>query len=467
MTKLYDSLTKNGAKVLFFIGAIIFYLVLLFGSQDNDMFFEITSGRDLLNGNFKTASHLNDFPMIVQQWLYSACLAIFDKLGYAGHMLFVFIQDVILWIVSGLFIYRKTKNKYISIVAPIVITLGCYDYLVNIRPQIITMILLVTEILLLDKYHEKNENKYLIAMIPLLILAANFHQGLFLYHIFILIPYYFYENYKIDWKLVLVTPAFMCCSLLTPYGLRGSLYILRTFNSGAYSLFNINELKCLNILSISGAKIIFMLAVAIMLIHWQSSDRYTNFYTFSVAFLCFTATRHLSIAFIPLMFLTTKINFNKFDKYNTAIYSIVASLCFIGTIANIRQAGDLRNTYGDVANVIEDKNATIYNSAMDVGGYLEYNGYTKVRIDSRCEAFSKEISGEDNILENIYITMTGFIPKEKNKPAVLATKEEMLKIIEDYDYLVSNSVDGVLMSVQDSWIKIYEDDEYVIWKNPN
>ena len=63
--------------------------------------------------------------------------------------------------------------------------------------------------------------------------------------------------------------------------------------------------------------------------------------------------------------------------------------------------------------------------------------------------------------------MTGFKPKEKGKPSVLATKEEMLKIIEDYDYLVSNSVDGVLMSVQDSWIKIYEDDEYVIWKNPN
>ena len=460
---LYDKISKNLIKILAIIGLVTFYLVALLGSQDNDMFFEIMSGRDLLNGNFKTASHLNNFPVIVQQWLYSVCLAIFDKLGYFGHISFVFIQHLILWTVSGLFIYRKTKDKWLASIAPIILTLISYEYMINIRPQIITMILLVTEILFIDIYHEKKQLKWLLLVIPILILAANFHQSLFLYHIFMLTPYYFLENYKIDWKLVFVTPVYLVCSLINPYGLDGSLYVFKSLMSNSYKLIHIMELDHLDITTIFGIKIICILALTIYLIYQHRSNRYINFYVFSISILTFIAIRQISLIYFALLYLVIVIDYKKLLS-NYAL-GATAVLSFAACIVFANGAGDLRNTYGEVANVIEDKDAMIYNAAYDVGGYLEYNGYTKVKVDSRCEAFSKKISGEDNILENIHFLSYGYKLVDKHYDQLDIDKAE--NILKDYDYLVADTSDAVVYVIKDNWINIYEDERYSVWKNPN
>lgn len=460
---LYDKISKNVIKILAIIGLVMFYLVALFGSQDNDMFFEIMSGRDLLNGNFKTASHLDNFPVIVQQWLYSVCLALFDKLGYFGHISFVFIQHLILWTVSGLFIYRKTKDKRLASISPIILTLISYIYMINIRPQIITMILLVTEILLIDIYHEKKQLKWLLLVIPVLILAANFHQSLFLYHIFILAPYYFLENYKIDWKLVFITPVYLLCSLLTPYGLDGSLYVFKSLMSKSYKLIPIVELDHLDIMSVFGFEIIGILTLTIYLIYQHRSNRYINFYVFSISILTFIAVRQISLLYFALLYLVIVIDYKKLLS-NYAL-AVVALLSFAACIIFSSDIGDLRNTYGEVANVIEDKDAMIYNSAYDVGGYLEYNGYTKVKIDSRCEAFSKKISGEDNILENNRFLSYGYRLVDDHYDQLDIDKAE--NILKDYDYLVADTSDAVVYVIKDNWINIYEDEMYSVWKNPN
>ena len=258
MKKIYENICKNGLLYLCTFIGILSYIMFLFSSQDNDMFFEIMSGRDLLSGNFETASHLDNFPMIVQQWLYAVCLAIVDKFGYYGHISFVFIQNIILFILSSLFIYRKTNNKKLSLFGSFFAILFCNLYLINIRPQIITMILLITELLILELYKEHKSIKYLVFIIPVLILAANFHQAIFFYHIMLLIPYYIDKNSNcyIDDKLVFITPLFIACSLCTPYTIDGYLYIFRTFASKTYDIYNIVELNALNIVSVHGLKII-------------------------------------------------------------------------------------------------------------------------------------------------------------------------------------------------------------------
>ena len=107
----YNKLITKTSTGLLIIFSIVLYIVFLLGSQDNDMFFEIVSGRDLLAGNFETASHLDNFPLTVQQGLYAVCLAIFDNLGYIGHILLVFIQDVILLLLSVIFIKMKSNHS--------------------------------------------------------------------------------------------------------------------------------------------------------------------------------------------------------------------------------------------------------------------------------------------------------------------------------------------------------------------
>lgn len=215
---------RKRSAILILICCLVLYIPLLLLSQDGDMYFTITSGKDLLNGNFNTLSHVRNNPAIIQQWLYAVLLAKFDGFDYIGNIIFVLLQNILLWVISGIFIYNKTNDKNKTILGPIILTLLLKNYIINIRPETITLILIILELLFIDKYKETANMIYLALVIPILVLSANMHQAIFLYHIYVLIPYYI-NNKQLDWKLILATPIYILCSLCTPYGVDGSLYI--------------------------------------------------------------------------------------------------------------------------------------------------------------------------------------------------------------------------------------------------
>ena len=471
MKSICDKINKYGPVGLFMLCSIILYIVMLLGSEDNDMYFEIMSGRDLLNGNFSTASHLDNFPMIIQQWLYSIVLAVFDNFGRVGHILVVLIQDVILWIVSGIFIHRKTKNKKLAICAPFILTILCYYYLINIRPQIITMIFLVTELIFIDKYHESHRFRYLLYNVPLLILSANFHQSLFLYHLFILIPYYFIQlkkpsNFKeflslFDWKLVLMTPVYLACSLCTPYGIKGSLYIVNTFRSKVYDRIPIKELSSGKITNFTGIEMLIVVTITIILIYKHKSNLYFNFYSLSLFLLFLTSTRHISILYFVLLVMICTVPLHiKSAELKKWIYNFSSIALAVLIIASIPSINKMKSKFNDLCTAIPEKDAKIFNE-MDCGGYLEYCGYTKLRIDSRCEVFTKEISGIDGVIEDYLKLKTGY-DSEYN----LCSDDEVAKIVEDYDYAICDPTDYFNRIAEDYDFRlIYQDNKYLVWKN--
>lgn len=468
MTIIYEKIKKNYSTYLLIFFSIILYIVLLLGSQDNDMFFEIMSGRDLLNGNFKTATHLDNFPIIVQQWLYSVCLAIADNFGYIGHISIVLLQNLILILVSYIFLYKKTNNKKLSLFAPFFAILYCSEYMINIRPQIITMILLVSELIILEKYKETKKMNYLFLLFPLLILAANFHQGIFWYHIMILAPYYVKKNTEnktsIDWKLLFITPFLSLCSFCTPYGLDGFLYIFRTFLSKTFMLYNINELDPISIKSFVGIKLLIIIIITISLIYNHKSNIFINIYVFGITLLSLISTRHISVLYIALLFIICVIDIKKLNT--NFIKNGITFLITLLSIILINNAYDIRTTdYINITNIIEDKDAKIYNTAMDIGGYLEYCGYTKIRIDSRCDTFSEEISGVENVNLEQYSLTKGYLI-DKNLTVSFASNEDLLNMIEDYDYLIAKKYDYINRVVinENNWKLIYSDNNYEIYE---
>ena len=64
---------------------------------------------------------------------------------------------------------------------------------------------------------------------------------------------------------------------------------------------------------------------------------------------------------------------------------------------------------------------------------IEYIGYTKVRFDGRIEAFSKEVSGIPEVLDNNFRTHVGRDPHTKE----VVSDEQLLDIVDDYDYIIS------------------------------
>lgn len=465
MKLTYDKLLDRISYIFMIVFSLMLYLILLLASQDNDMFFEIMSGRDLLNGNFSTVTHLDNFPMIIQQWLYAVVLAIFDNFGYAGHVACVLIQNIILIILSTIFIKLKSNhNTKTALSISFLALLFCSEYLINIRPQIITMILLMSQLIMLELYKKHNKIKYLAFIIPILILAANFHQAVFLYHILLLVPYYIdtTNKYYIDIKTLVMTPLYMICSLCTPYGIDGSLYIIRTFQSGVYNLQLINELSPITADSFVGIKLLLVVIATIILIYFRKSNKYLNIYIFGILILSMISVRHVSILYIPVIFMLCILNIKKFNV--TKFRVSITVLCMSMTLLLANTAHDITYGYEQIETIIEDKDAKIYNSAMDVGGFLEYNGYTKIHIDSRCEAFSEEISGIKDINTNLYTTNTGYITTNNYD---FATDQHILDIVSQYDYIVADRLDYInrVTERNDNWIKLYSSKSYTIWKH--
>lgn len=468
MKTVYDKISKYASLVLLILFMTILYVVFLLKSQDNDMFFEIMSGRDILNGNFHTISHMNDFPIIVQQWLYAVCLAITDRFGTVGNILFVLVQNLILGFLCYKFISIKTHNKQRAIIGSIFAILYCHDYMINIRPQIITAICLVAQLVFMELYKEKKQIKYLLPIFPILILSANMHQAVFLYHGFIMIPY-FYEEVEgkkgIDWKLTCFTPLFMACSLLTPYGLDGSLYIVRTFMSKTYDIVGINEILPVSFVDYVGIKMFLLCGVAIFCIHRQKSNRFVNFFTFAITLLTLISARHISIMIIPVLFIICTIEDFQF-LHTVYARGCMCLICIAMCLMFVKHTKDIRYDYGPVVNAIENKDAMIYNTAMDLGGWLEYNGCTKIKLDSRCEAFSEEISGVPNVMTDYLVLSQGYIVDKDDLSYTMAEDEDILRLIEDYEYVVAKKnqyVNRTLNRNQDEWTKIFDDDVYTVY----
>ena len=430
--------------------AIFFYIVRLMACQDNDMYFEIVSGRDILNGNFYNPSKLSDTSnVVIQQWLYSVCMVPFDNLGYAGHMLLVFIQNIILYLVSSQFIYIKTKDKTKSIIGPIIAILVCNGYMINIRPQIITAICLIVELIILEKY--KETQKYIWWLVPLFIISVNFHQSLFLYHFLVLLPYYY--NKKIDWKLIFISPLLLLCSLLTPYGIDGPLYIVKSFTSGAFDYFLVSELQSLNVTTVIGAIWLCTLIITIYLVYKHKTDYKANYFIFTLSLLLLLSVRHFSIYIIAILFLICCIEF----KFNIIIGLISIILCVFSSLGFYSEAYDQRQDNAEMLNYIQ-KDDKIFN-VLNIGGYLEYNDYT-VLSDIRPELFTEKFSNR-NILEEISKVYYG-----KDHNACLVSDEEILNIVKDYDCLILYN-ESYFGKIKSEWKQVYKDNTYTIYRKAN
>lgn len=454
MKKILD----NKHYILLIISLIFIYTILLLLSRDLDQYFEIASGRDILSGNFYYSTALNR-PVVIQQWLYSVIMVFFDGFGYIGNITLVFIQNTILWYVSYIFIYRKTNSNKKAILYPLLAMVLCAQYMINIRPQIITMIIIIIQFIILDIYKETNNKKYLFIMFPLLILAANFHQAVFLYHIFILAPYYVISirNKKLDWTLIWFTPFYILCSLLTPYGINGFTYIYKALSSDTFDLVNIIEIRPLSYKNIMFTISVICIAYTIYLIYLHKSNIQLNFFVFSIFLLSLTSARHMSLLYIPVILVL--IEYKNNTKLNTYLVYLLSLMFFICVWAiGMRFDQRINRINLDINTNLMEKDAKIFNY-MDYGGFLEYNGYTNIALDTRPELYSKEELNNQNAL--IY----GFIYEDDTQKMV--DDNYIYDIAYEYDYIILKPISYANRILDNKFDKIYESKDTIIWKNNN
>lgn len=433
---------NKSIKILSIIALLLVYFIFLFHCLDSDMFFTIASGNDILHGNFYHNS-LTNLPIIVQQWLYAVILAIFDNIGgFIGCMLFVAIQDGILWFLSYKFLYKKTNRRFLSIFCSLALIILTFEFTINVRPQITTLIFLLLEILILEKYKEIRNWKDLLWLIPVLILYANFHQAVYLYCIMIIIPYLFEE--KADKNLIITTISMPFLSIFTPYGINGFTYIYKTFLSGALNKLDIIELRGMPLDSRYGIVAILMLLSIFWFGYKKQSNAFINFYGVITFGLLLTRARHVDIIYIPLLFVLVlilpKIKIQPAGKVLVLVMSIL--LIIPAALVNFSYGTNLKKTvlnglseeYTLVENLDIPKDAKIYNT-INIGSYLEYFGYNTY-IDMRPELYTPDYNNNrlNKYLETeIYYEEPDFLLSNFDY-AILNNKCALNEIFENLGY---------------------------------
>ncbi len=477
--------TRKNLRILILMLFGLIYILLLFTVEEGDRYFTIASGRDLLNGQFYHISHMAyNKPTLINHWLYAVILTFFDKLGHIGFIIWVMIQHAVLIYVSYKFLYRKTGDKFKSAIYPFITIICCDNYLFNTRPQIMTMIFLVLQIYLLNLYKETKENKYLIWLIPTYILAANMHGALFLYHIYIIIPFCFNEFRKnikklIDYKVTGMSFIYMLCGCVTPYGFKSTLLGLKAMFSKQYAYFDYPECRPILLsgnITASKGRLYFLvlLFILVILIKEHKINRYILFYSITIFLFCTMSLRHISIIYLSVLFLIPSledfINSKYVSKKGIVTLTVVCFLyylvfftaTYLGSpkTVNIVSSKNHDMTY-ELRYVPEEipKDKVVFSDYM-VSGYLQYHGYTTT-MDGRIELYDWQYFDS-------YFRLTDFVTynPDTDEYDKHLTGSEIITEVNKYDTLVLNKKQKVNKIIKDTnkYKIIYTDDNYYIWQ---
>ena len=394
----------NPLKICLVLFLLSIYFIELCKSQDADMFWIIANGKEILqNGILRTnPTSIVEISIVNQQWLYCVITALFDKFGYIGHIVFVFIQDCLLICLASYWLNSKIHDKYKSVVLSIGIMTIC-GYMINIRPQIITMCLLIAHMIILDKAQENK--KWYLATIPIIILETNLHGALFLYHGVLVVPYLI-KNKKINWYALASAISIIPLSLINPYGFGMIQYSIDALTSTAFKYVTISELLPTSPLTIYSWNILLGFGLFIVCAFMRKLDFKTIWYSSIILILSMHQIRHTSVIYLPLLVMCGQIFENlklpEFKFLQSKDLRIISSLlvfvttiiiCFasLSCMLYSQSMYDMRYKDGTMfsytlSQSIEDKDAKIL-SHFNNGGYLEYAGFTNVFIDQRPEIY--------------------------------------------------------------------------------
>ena len=454
---------KLASKRLIISFLLLTYTCLLvMFSLNPDQFFMIASGNDVLNGHLTYNTNLQ-MNYVLQQWLYSVVLAFIDNhFGYVGDILFTLIQNIVLWFLSYKFLKKKIKSDFWATIIPIVLILINFFYVISVRPSTITLILLLSEILILEKYKETKNWKQLFWLIPILILLANVHQSIYLYCGIVAMPYMI-EGKKLDWKVIISGLLMLPISLLTPYGLDGALYIFRAMIIGQ-KYIRIQEMQS------AAANIAIYAYVCLAIIglvgvnYFKKANKFINFYMILTICMTIMTLRSILFIFIPMLFIAKNFDFSVFSDVKIFKESLVTTIVMSALTALILFNAPALITFdlNDELDLVEHyialeipKNAKIYN-VPDSGGILEYNGYN-IYLDTRPDAYDKENTERFREFSIIDGGING---------ARYVSDTEILKETEKFEYLITytnSRLDNIYKDM--NYEPLYRNGMYVIYKS--
>lgn len=179
----------------FNIMAIILIAIFAFAispkTLQNDTFYTIKIGEYILNNGITMQDPFSwhNISYTFPHWAYDVMIYLIYNIG--GH-LGIYISTIVLAAILGIIIYcmndKFTNNKPISFVLTIAAMYLLKNFIAA-RAQLFTFILFALEVLFIEGFLESGKKRYVIGLIIIPILLANFHVAVFPFYFVLYLPY--------------------------------------------------------------------------------------------------------------------------------------------------------------------------------------------------------------------------------------------------------------------------------------
>ena len=447
---------------LFSVMAFLFN-ALLISAFDTDMHFLIATGREILeNGLFHTNIWTIDSGshMIIQQWLYCIALALLDRMGPVWIYLFVAVQILALGIVLFALFRLEGVSKGQALICIVISLAVTQSYLFSVRPELITIVLLLIECVALEKWIKSGHKMWLILLPIVMVAEINLHSSMWVMHFAILAAYvcpsfYFPKSENISclakWKEIIVISLIMFASMFAnPYGWDAVVYVFRSLRANTFQYVPILELQKPYLPS--GTTIIIVLCIAAVIYLYKK--KYLRSVTLNITcgllLLSVFTVRNIMFAIIPVVFLMRDLvkcfgdnNSKPLESYlkNYLIPLFVLGISCCMCISFILLKGNANLHFTQIVESLSpacdylDENAEdgdhIF-TGINTGAYLEYRGFKNIYVDARPELFTAEFTGDKNILEDYSrICVYGY---SRVTGEDVVTPEDIEQWINEYDF---------------------------------
>ena len=238
----------NSKKViLFFLMFIGIFLIP--NGLNNDLWFLMNGGRYVLTQGIP---HIEPFTIhegmhfVMQQWLSGVIFwSVYDTFGPVGIIVLMSCVDAcIIYVLFQLCMLVSNRNFLVSVFLATVIGIFCSPSFICSRPQIFSALLLLLEVLFLEKYSRQNKIGWLFPLPVLSVLLINLHAALWPMAFVLLLPFFLdaisfkdKDCFFSELQDIRIRPLLLCAALmiitayLNPYGIEAMTYTLNSYGS--------------------------------------------------------------------------------------------------------------------------------------------------------------------------------------------------------------------------------------------
>lgn len=444
---------------------------------DNDTWFLLNSGRYVMNNGIP---HIEPFSIhenmefVMQQWMTDVIFwNIYDRLGEIGlYITIIVCYSIIILLMYKLNMKVSSKNFFVSYAITMLCNILVYTYMVA-RPTIFTLVIVMIELNVLEKFVIDGNRKVLLILPFLSIMMINLHAALWPILFILILPYivdslrikvgiFSNEGYNTKYLLLAVAAMFFS-AFINPYGIDAMTYLLRSV--GYPYMKKIIELQPPYINDGAGALIYTYIAIIMAIyIFYKKGTSKIRYFLLSIGtiYMVLTSIRNITYFAVCTLFplsyylrdftLKVKMKSKKSNKYlRMLLISVILVLLIvfnnINEINRKEKPGymDLNNTIDYILEKEDVHNMILYTGFND-GSLVQYRGI-KSYIDPRAEVYFKSHNKKEDIFNEYFDLVCGKIYYKEvlekyNFTHLILKKGELLDIYlmkdENYEIIYKN-----------------------------